>query len=74
MLAERQNVATSMPLADMPSLARSYPVPAVLADACRVFIEEGLTLRGEFSGCENLAIAGQVESDVVMQMLDIHEP
>src|SRR6185437_4784045 len=43
-------------------------------DTRRVFVDHGLTLRGAFSGCEHLAVAGHVEADVAMHMLDIHEP
>src|SRR5579884_3290409 len=73
MLAERHETAL-LPrdiLLDMPGLAPSYPPPAVIADARRVFIDQGLSLRGAFSGCAHLAIAGHVESDVVLQILDI---
>jgi cytoskeletal protein CcmA (bactofilin family) len=73
MLAERQSVAMCSSLADMPDLAPAYPVPAVIADTRHVFVDQGLTLRGEFNGCENLAVAGHVESDVVMHRIDIHE-
>jgi cytoskeletal protein CcmA (bactofilin family) len=58
---------------DLPGLAPSYPVPAVIADTRRVFVDEGLTLRGEFSGCNRLAIAGHVESDVALRILDVLE-
>ncbi len=52
----------------------SYPAPAVIAeDTRRVFVDHGLTLRGEFSGCDHLAIAGHVESDVVLRILDVLE-
>jgi tetratricopeptide (TPR) repeat protein len=61
-------------IADLPGLAPSYPVPAVIAaNPCRVFVERGLALRGEFSGCDHLAIAGHVESDIGLRLLDVLE-
>jgi cytoskeletal protein CcmA (bactofilin family) len=76
MLAERNQTAVRPPeiaLAD-PGLAPSYPVPAVIADIRRVFVDQGLSLRGEFNGCDHLAVAGHVESDVAMRILDILDP
>jgi cytoskeletal protein CcmA (bactofilin family) len=77
MLAERNQAAVRPPeiaLADLPGLAPSYPVPAVIADIRRVFVDQGLSLRGELSGCDHLAVAGHVESDVAMRILDILDP
>jgi cytoskeletal protein CcmA (bactofilin family) len=77
MLAERNQTAVRPPeiaLADLPGLAPSYPVPAVIADIRRVFVDQGLSLRGELSGCDHLAVAGHVESDVAMRILDILDP
>jgi cytoskeletal protein CcmA (bactofilin family) len=73
MLAERQQTAL-LPrdiVLDLPGLAPSYPPPAVIANTRRVFIDQGLTLRGAFSGCHHLAIAGHLESDVALRVLDI---
>jgi cytoskeletal protein CcmA (bactofilin family) len=77
MLAERNQTAVRPPeiaLADLPGLAPSYPVPAVIADIRRVSVDQGLSLRGELSGCDHLVIAGHVESDVAMRILDILDP
>ncbi len=77
MLAERNQTAVRSPeiaLTNMLELAPSYPVPAVIADTRRVFVDQGLALRGEFSGCDHLAVAGHVESDVAIGVLDILEP
>ncbi|HEY1503114.1 MAG TPA: polymer-forming cytoskeletal protein [Stellaceae bacterium] len=62
-------------VADLPGLPMSYPVPAVIADnKHRVFVDHGLAMRGEFSGCDHLAIAGHVESDLALRFLDVLEP
>jgi cytoskeletal protein CcmA (bactofilin family) len=77
MLAERNQTDVRPPeiaLADLPGLAPSYPVPAVIADIRRVSVDQGLSLRGELSGCDHLVIAGHVESDVAMRILDILDP
>lgn len=58
-------------LTDLPSLPPSYPVPAVIAEMRRVFVERGLALRGELGGCDHLRIAGHIESDVALHLLDI---
>ena len=58
-------------LTDLPSLPPSYPVPAVIPEIRRIFIERGLVLRGELSGCDHLRIAGHIESDVALTLLDI---
>jgi len=58
-------------LADVPGFAPSYPVPAVIAQPRRIFVERGLVLRGELSGCDHLRIAGHIESDVTLRLLDI---
>jgi cytoskeletal protein CcmA (bactofilin family) len=75
MLANNAQTAFRLPemaIADLPGLPPSYPVPAVIAeDTRRVFVERGLALRGELSGCDHLAIAGHVESDVALHVLDI---
>ena len=56
-------------LADLPNEA-----PASVDErARRVFVERGLALRGEFIGCDHLAIAGHLESDVTLRVLDILE-
>jgi len=73
MLAKHGLAAVRAPqiaIADLPTLPMSYPVPAVIADT-RVFVDRGLALRGELSGCNHLAIAGHVESEVVLRVLDI---
>lgn len=64
--------APEIAIADLPVLPMSYPVPAVIVDAHRVFVDRGLALRGELSGCDHLAIAGHVESNVALCLLDIH--
>jgi cytoskeletal protein CcmA (bactofilin family)/Tfp pilus assembly protein PilF len=75
MLAGNAQAAVHSPeiaVADLPALPMSYPVPAVIAgDTHRVFVDRGLALRGELSGCDHLAIAGHVEADVVLRRLDI---
>ena len=59
-------------IADLPM---SHPVPAAIGeDAHRVFVDRGLALRGEFSGCDHLAIAGHVETDVALRILNILQP
>lgn len=77
MLADNACAALRSPeiaLADLPGLAPSYPVPAVIAtNPRRVFIDHGLTLRGAFDGCNHLAIAGHVESDIGLRVLDVLE-
>jgi len=61
-----------IPLAEPGCLPLPYPVSAAIVDnKCRVFVECGLALRGEFSGCDYLAIAGHVESDVALRVIDI---
>jgi len=61
-----------IPLAEPGCLPLPYPVSVDIADnRCRVFVECGLALRGEFSGCDHLAIAGHVESDVALRVIDI---
>ena len=61
--------ALEISIADLPM---SYPVPAVIAENThRVFVGRGLALRGELSGCDHLAIAGHVESDLALRVLDI---
>ncbi|HEX3972181.1 MAG TPA: polymer-forming cytoskeletal protein [Stellaceae bacterium] len=73
MLAERSQTALCTPeiALAMPGLAPSYPPPALIADTRRVFVDQGLSLRGAFGGCAHLAIAGHVESDVALRILDI---
>jgi cytoskeletal protein CcmA (bactofilin family) len=62
-------------IADLPGLPMFCPVPAVIAeDTHRVFVDRGLALRGAFGGCEHLAIAGHVESDVALRILNILGP
>jgi cytoskeletal protein CcmA (bactofilin family) len=74
MLAECHQTAlrSRQIMLDLPSVAPAYPVPAVITTH-HVFVDQGLTLRGEFSGCDHLAVAGHVESDVAMRALDIFE-
>ena len=47
---------------------------AAVQNTRRVFVDSGLTLRGEFRACDHLAIAGHVESDIALHVLDILEP
>ena len=62
-------------IAGMQGLSAPYPLPAAVAkNAPRVFVECGLALRGEFTGCDHLAIAGHLESDIALRVLDILEP
>jgi cytoskeletal protein CcmA (bactofilin family) len=71
MLADNGHAAA---VAESPGLPMSYPaLPVIAEDTRRVFVDRGLTLRGEFSGCDHLAIAGHVESDVVLRILDVLE-
>ena len=58
--------------------SQDLPMPGPIAAATaentrRFFVDRGLTLRGEFSACDHLAIAGHVESDVALPVLDILE-
>ncbi len=77
MIADNGRAALRSPeiaIADLPGLAPSYPVPAVIAaNPRRVFIDQGLALRGAFDGCDHLAIAGHVESDIGLRVLDVLE-
>lgn len=77
MQADRARAVVRAPetaIADSPDLSMSYAMSAAIAeDTRRVFVDRGLTLRGEFSGCDHLAIAGHVESDVALRILDVLE-
>ena len=55
-----------------PDTPFGYPVPAPAVPR-RVFVEHGLALRGALEGCDHLAIAGHVESDIALHSLDILE-
>lgn len=57
-------------LVDSPALPMST-LPVTGDDTRRVFVDRGLSMRGEFSGCDHLAIAGHVESDVMLRILDV---
>ncbi len=48
-----------------------FRAPAPAAPLRRVFVERGLALRGALEGCDHLAIAGHVESDIAMHSLDV---
>ena len=61
-------------LADLADLTLSHPQRTTAENSRRVFVHSGLTLRGELTGCDHLAIVGHIESDVAAHILDISEP
>ena len=75
MSAHNARAAVRSPEIAIADLPMTHPVPAAIGeDAHRVFVDPGLALRGEFSGCDHLAIAGHVETDVALRILNILQP
>ena len=75
MSAHNARAAVRSPEIAIADLPMTHPVPAAIGeDAHRVFVDSGLALRGEFSGCDHLAIAGHVETDVALRILNILQP
>jgi cytoskeletal protein CcmA (bactofilin family) len=72
MPSDNARSAIRSPESALVDLAHEAP-PAIDERARRVMVESGLTLRGEFVGCDHLAIAGHLESDVRLRVLDILE-
>jgi cytoskeletal protein CcmA (bactofilin family)/cytochrome c-type biogenesis protein CcmH/NrfG len=72
MLPDNARSAIRSPESTLAALAHEAPA-TVDERTQRVTVASGLTLRGEFVGCDHLAIAGRLESDVRLRALDILE-